>query len=63
MCLETVSSGPTKSPRGRRRDRGFEQGPGISGTFPEILDPFGKFLGILRTSRRYERVRGGRVGI
>ena len=50
-------------PRDSTGNRGFEQGPGIPGSFREIGGGFGDVLGILETSRRDERVRGGRVSI
>ena len=51
---------PQGLPKG---NRGFEQGPGIPGSFREVLGPFRNFLGISGLSRRYERVRGGQVGV
>ena len=51
---------PPRVPKG---NLGFEQGPGIPGSFREIGGGFGDVLGILGTSRRYERVRGGRLSI
>ena len=51
---------PQGLPKG---NRGFEQGPGIPGSFREVPGPFGRILDVLGTSRRYERVRGGRVSI
>ena len=46
-----------------RGNLGFEQGPGIRRSFREVLGPFGNFTDVSGLPRRYERVRGGRLGI
>ena len=61
MELELGIPQATGSHKGRA-DRGFEQGPGIPGSFREVLGLVRNFLDASGLSRRYERLRGGRLG-